>query len=216
MPRLYTYCIPYDDGAAPNPYWGICTLAICKPMIRRTAEVGDWVVGTGSRNSPIGDISSKVVYAMRVTQKLSMSEYDSWSRKSCPKKIPNMRTSNLEQHLGDSIYNFSTSPPKQRMGVHDAGNISTDLSGLNVLLSSHFFYFGDKPRKLPARLQEIVKQGQGHRVKLNEPFVEPFQEWVNSLKLQPNKLYGEPPHKLSKGASVRAACAAEDAISPIC
>jgi hypothetical protein len=23
MPKLYTYCIPYDDGAAPNPYWGI-------------------------------------------------------------------------------------------------------------------------------------------------------------------------------------------------
>jgi len=47
MPTLYTYCIPYDDGAAPNPYWGICTLVICKPVIRRTAEVGDWIVGTG-------------------------------------------------------------------------------------------------------------------------------------------------------------------------
>jgi hypothetical protein len=45
---LFTYCIPYDDGAAPNPFWGLCTLAICKPSIRRVAKEGDWVVGTGS------------------------------------------------------------------------------------------------------------------------------------------------------------------------
>lgn len=54
---LYTYCIPYDDGVAPNPLWGICTLVICKPGIRRVAKKGDWVVGTVSKNTPIGDIS---------------------------------------------------------------------------------------------------------------------------------------------------------------
>jgi len=80
MTRLYTYCIPYDDGAAPNPFWGVCTLAICKPAIRRAAEKGDWVVGTGSRNSPMGDISNQVVYAMEVIEILTMAEYDTWSR----------------------------------------------------------------------------------------------------------------------------------------
>ncbi len=45
---LYTYFIPFDNGAAPNPFGGICTLAICKPVIRRNAKAGDWVVGTGS------------------------------------------------------------------------------------------------------------------------------------------------------------------------
>ncbi len=38
---LYTYCIPYDDGAAPNPFWGQCTLVICKPRIRKVARPGD-------------------------------------------------------------------------------------------------------------------------------------------------------------------------------
>src|SRR5262249_55154673 len=61
-PTLFSYCIPYDFGSAPNPFWGLCTLAICKPDIRRTANVGDWVVGTGSAVSPIGNISGKVVY----------------------------------------------------------------------------------------------------------------------------------------------------------
>jgi hypothetical protein len=37
MTQLFTYTIPYDDGAAPNPFHGICTLAICKPSIRRVA-----------------------------------------------------------------------------------------------------------------------------------------------------------------------------------
>lgn len=22
--RLFTYCLPVDDGAAPNPFWGAC------------------------------------------------------------------------------------------------------------------------------------------------------------------------------------------------
>lgn len=41
MPSLFSYCIPVDDGAAPNPYWGICTLVICKPRIRLAADIGD-------------------------------------------------------------------------------------------------------------------------------------------------------------------------------
>ena len=76
MPTLFSYCIPYDDGAAPNPFWGLCTLVICKPGIRKVAQVGDWVVGTGSKRSPIGDIGGQVVYAMCVSQVLTMREYD--------------------------------------------------------------------------------------------------------------------------------------------
>lgn len=53
MTKLYSYCIPCDDGAAPNPFEGVCTLVICKPRIRLTAEVGDWIVGTGSKRARI-------------------------------------------------------------------------------------------------------------------------------------------------------------------
>jgi hypothetical protein len=74
VPRLFSYVLRKDDGAAPNPFWGVCTLAICKPVIRRTAEVDDWVVGTGSKRAPDGrDLSGTVVYAMRITKKLSRS-----------------------------------------------------------------------------------------------------------------------------------------------
>jgi hypothetical protein len=85
MSRLYTYCIPVDDGAAPNPFWEICTLNICKPAIRRTANIGDWIVGTGS--SSYG-FDNKVVYAMKVTDKKTMEDYDAWTAANCQNKIP--------------------------------------------------------------------------------------------------------------------------------
>lgn len=34
-----------DYGFAPNPFFGVCTLATCKPRIRSVAQIGDWVVG---------------------------------------------------------------------------------------------------------------------------------------------------------------------------
>ena len=89
-PRLFSYCIPVDDGAAPNPFWGYCTLAICKPAIRRTAEPGDWIVGTGSKRR---GVAGHVVYAMRVSKKLSLEDYDRWAQRHSPNRIPEMPAS---------------------------------------------------------------------------------------------------------------------------
>jgi hypothetical protein len=180
MPKLYTYCIPFDDGAAPNPFWGICTLNICKPAIRRTAEIGDWVVGTGSTSFGFGN---KVVYAMKVTDKKAMKDYDAWTATNCPNKIPKHNSSDWRKKLGDSIYDFSTNPPAIRHGVHNEGNRERDLSGNFALLSDFFFYFGGKPIDLPSELFPIVRQGQGHRVHLNQPYLENFVKWVEGLKL---------------------------------
>ena len=38
--KLSAYIVSTDAGLAPNPFWGVCTLAVCKPRIRRFAEVG--------------------------------------------------------------------------------------------------------------------------------------------------------------------------------
>ena len=45
MARLFSYTIPVDDWAAPNPFHDICTLASSKPTIRRVAKPGDWIAG---------------------------------------------------------------------------------------------------------------------------------------------------------------------------
>jgi Nucleotide modification associated domain 2 len=192
MSILFSYCIPYDDGAAPNPFWGICTLAICKPRIRQAANVGDWIVGTGSKNSPIGDISNNVVYAMLVTQKMTLEDYDRFTQSELLRKIPKMESKDLRRHYGDSIYDFSKYPPSLRQSVHDEENRSTDLSGGWVLLSDHFFYFGDRPIVLTKELLGIVKQGQGHKSTFNMPYVDEFIRWIHSLGYPPASLIGKP------------------------
>jgi Nucleotide modification associated domain 2 len=189
---LYSYCIPYDDGAAPNPFWGLCTLAICKPVIRRVAKEGDWVVGTGSVNSPIGNISGKVVYAMRVTRKMTMEDYDWFTKLELPDKIPLRNSADLRRSHGDSIYDFSATTPSLRPSVHNKENQNTDLGGKYVLLSNHFFYFGDKPASLPEALRNIARQQQGHRSSANAPYIEDFVRWIHSLGYPPAKLMGNP------------------------
>ena len=56
-PHFFMYVVKVDSGFAPNPVGGLCTLACCKPTIRKTANVGDWIIGT----TPSPD-SGKVIY----------------------------------------------------------------------------------------------------------------------------------------------------------
>ena len=209
---LYSYCLRYDGGAAPNPYWGVCTLVICKGAIRRTAERGDWVVGLGSKASPIGDISGQVVYAMRVTDRMTMREYNRYCRGNLPGKIPKWRSGEFKKRVGDCVYDFSKpGRPRIRQSVHDERNRIVDLRGKNALLSEHFYYFGNRPRPLPKHLRPIVQQTQGNKSVANAPYVNAFVEWIEALRLQPNRLYGEPQLKYAIMArSARSVCSRRD------
>lgn len=191
MPRLFTYTIPVDDGAAPNPFHGICTLAICKPGIRRAAKCADWVAGLGSKNAPGGDLSARLVYAMRIEEVVSLGEYDRLAPERWPNRIPDIKSLALQDRLGDCIYDFSSGgTPVQRPGVHNQGNIETDLGGRNVLISRDFYYFGSNAKPLPDHLLPICHQTQGHRSNANEPYFNPFVAWVRSIAPTPGQLYG--------------------------
>src|SRR5882762_6259909 len=143
--RLFSYCIPIDDGVAPNPFHGRCTLVICKPVIRRTAEEGDWIVGVGSKNVNGVNFSGKLVYAMKVTEKMTMQWYDDQCRVLGNPKIPDMTSPDYIRKLGDCIYNFENSQEGVlRPSVHSEENRETDLSGKFALKSDHFYYFGER------------------------------------------------------------------------
>ncbi|MCK6533077.1 MAG: hypothetical protein L6Q84_08905 [Polyangiaceae bacterium] len=220
-PDLFSYCIPYDDGAAPNPYWGVCTLVICKPAIRRSAKVGDWVLGTGSMHARLGngdtqDMSGRVVYAMRVTRKLTMKEYDAFTRSELKQKIPAWGSRDPRRRVGDSIYDFSKGePPRQRRGVHVAANVQTDLGGKHALLSDDFFYFGDAAPEIPKSLRAIAQNQQGHRRKLNRPYVHRFESWIRSLGYQSGTVLGKPSLDLFADERCRNWCAAGRAESDV-
>jgi len=57
------------EDPPPRPYGGICTLAICKPRIRATAAVGDWIIGFRSYRP------GQVIYVVQVIEILPLSLY---------------------------------------------------------------------------------------------------------------------------------------------
>lgn len=196
MSKIYSYVLRYDDGAAPNPFWGFCTLTICKPVIRRTASVGDWVIGTGSAhayNNSGGrpNMAGQLVYAMKISQKLTLAEYDAFCKENLPDKMPNASAKDWRYRMGDCIYDFSSGmSPQIRGGVHNENNRTRDLGGINALISDHFYYFGEEACPLPLDLLQIVKENQGHKKITNPDLVHKFEHWI--AQFERNKLYGEP------------------------
>ncbi len=135
---------------------------------------------------------------MRVSQKMSLEDYDNYTRSYLPNKIPEWFNKDIKRRLGDSIYDFSCMPVKLRQSVHKEKDKDRDLSGKNALLSDHFYYFGNKPVQLPDYLLAIVKPGQGHRSQSNTKYIEPFLTWLHGLGLEPNHLYGNPQKRIFK------------------
>ncbi|NCP83920.1 MAG: hypothetical protein COW66_08330 [Flavobacteriaceae bacterium CG18_big_fil_WC_8_21_14_2_50_34_36] len=196
MKRIYSYVLRFDDGAAPNPFWGTCTLTICKPAIRRTARIGDWVIGTGSKNSKlkdgeIYDLSDSLVYAMKVSKKLTLEEYDQFCLSNLKEKIPSWYNKDWRRRMGDCIFDFlNRDEPNLRKSVHNQSNAERDLSGNNSLLSNEFYYFGEEPRIIPQNLKRIIKKNQGHLRIEDADLIAEFEKWISGFKK--NKIYAEP------------------------
>jgi hypothetical protein len=91
MPRLFSYVVDHDYGYAPCPFGGFCTLAKCKygtikckngtrRNIVELAEEGDWIAGTGGADLDKSAGHSKLIYAMRVDERISLPKV---RRKGC-------------------------------------------------------------------------------------------------------------------------------------
>jgi len=186
-------------------------------VIRRTAQIGDWVVGVGSRRVKDKDYSGRLVYAMKITDIKTLKEYDTFCTNKLPKKIPDLDHKDYRRKVGDCQYDYSEEYAWQRPGVHRKKNRAKDLRGENSLLSKHFYYFGSKARKIPARFSVLCRQGQGHQLQKNEKIKEAFIKWLER-SFEKNKLYGEPQVQVrllkdTKGnpcATIRCSTAEED------
>lgn len=77
MTRIYFYKLTTDNGGAPCVEGALLSLAICKPMIRSTAGVGDLIFGFAA-NALHED--NRLIYAARVTRTLRNGEYYKSSR----------------------------------------------------------------------------------------------------------------------------------------
>ncbi|HVR46909.1 MAG TPA: hypothetical protein VMT95_09805 [Candidatus Binatia bacterium] len=185
--KLYSYVIARDFGFAPNPFYGFCTLATCKPRIRKGASIGDWIVGTGSTKY---DLHGHLVYAMRVTEDLAFDDY--WSDPRFVHKRPNLRGS-LKQWFGDNIYhrNPRTGRWIQENSHHSRGtgrpfksNIDHDTQTDRVLISDDFVYFGGSAPRIPAPFRtgnKLWKNGASHKGNFTDAYIERVVEWLRSL-----------------------------------
>lgn len=180
----FSYVLARDYGFAPNPFGPYCTLATCKPGIRNSANIGDWVVGTGSVRH---HGSEKLIFAMKVREKLSFNMY--WNDTRLLYKRPILNGS-LKQMYGDNIYFEAEGQWHQADSHHsnDDGTVNTynlkrDTSCRFVLVSEHFFYFGSKAVRIPEEFlaqdgECICKKGPGYRWRFADNFVLSFIEWL--------------------------------------
>lgn len=194
--RVYTYVIDHDVGFAPNPFHGVCTLAACKPQIRRTAQVGDFLVGTGSK--PSGR-AGRLVYWMRVGRIITFDAY--WAAAEFRLKRPQMNGSLMQQH-GDNIYHRDPDTAEWRQvdsfhsradGSPCPDNTARDTGATDkVLIADDFAYWGDGGPEVPAGFGQFVHSTQGHRCAYPENEVEAFTAWLTAMERP--ALIGRPIH----------------------
>lgn len=130
--KIYFYKLTSDNGGAPCVQDGLVSLAICKPMIRSTAEPGDLIFGFAA-NSLHRD--NRLVYVAVVTSKVSGRDYYGDQRRG---------------GRGDRIYRFRGDRFYWRRAAlhHGPGDLAHDLgehpyyNRAYVLLSRDFRYFG--------------------------------------------------------------------------
>lgn len=177
--KLFSYVITHDTGFSPNPFWGCCTLADCKPLIRLTANVGDWVVGLSPKA-----MGNRVVYAMEVDEVLDYASY--FRDRRFKRKIPNYSDGRVVCKAGDNIYRpLANGEFRQLRSTHSNGDEenlkkkASDLSGLNVLVSRRFYYFGSMGPQLPAYL-EVLKVGRGHKCRFAQQTLSDFRAFILS------------------------------------
>jgi hypothetical protein len=179
--KLYSYIVKHDTGFAPNPFFGYCTLACCKPKIRQKAEKGDWVVGLTPKAA-----GNRIVYFMRVDEVMeSFSDY--WSDRRFRAKKPTY-TGGLRKKCGDNIYEPQASGGGYRQlrsmlsngDSEDEENKAHDLGGKRILVSETFAYFGSKALPLPTRFQSLIVQ-RGHRSRFSDDLKAEFIRFAGSI-----------------------------------
>jgi len=140
---LFSYSITRDFGFAPNPFHGCCTLATCKPHVRKAAKTGDWIMGVGG--SALGPMKRRCIFLMKVSTKVKFQDY--WEDDRYALKKPVRNGSNV-QMLGDNIYHKEDdgkwiqedSHHSNTDGTPNLVNLKRDTGSCDYVLISDFFF----------------------------------------------------------------------------
>ena len=190
MAKLYSYVVARDYGFAPNPFYGVCTLATCKPGIRKHAKIGDWIVGTGSSDR---GRTGYLVFVMLVSETMSFNEY--WENPLLQAKVPNLRGSK-KQAFGDNIYfkdllgtwHQADSHHSYSGGSSNSYNIDNDTGTDRLLLGSEFTYWGGSGPQVPAKFRNYygwdICAIRNYKCRFPDTLAVDFEAWFRSLDVQ--------------------------------
>lgn len=162
MTKLFSYVVDHDLGFAPHPFGGCCSLAKCKhgtircksgTMKRNIVEMaqeGDWIAGTGGVDLTKSAGHGKLIYAMRVDEKLPLGEY-----------CRAMRGNRIDaEHEDDEDSRFAL------------------ISHHYFYFGRHAIDVSEIPRRhLDHRFE---KTGPGYRCDFTEGFISDFAKWLKA------------------------------------
>ncbi len=175
--KLYSYVVRHDTGFSPNPFWGYCTLADCKPAIRRTARVGDWIVGLSRKAD-----GNRIIFAMQVEEIIPYYRY--YRDRRFKVKIPDHTKEMVVYKCGDNIYkplpdgNFKQLQSMHSNGINENPETKAqDLGGKNVLISKTFYYFGSRALDLPKVLDKL-RVGRAHKNRFSSDIISAFIDFI--------------------------------------
>ncbi|MBE5934278.1 MAG: hypothetical protein E7262_00615 [Lachnospiraceae bacterium] len=179
---IYCYKIIRDYGFAPNPFFNVCTLATCKPQIRKSAKIGDWVAGFGGLKT---SVPNKLVYLMRVDNIKTFDEY--WHDAEFLCKIPRF-DKKYSYCYGDNIYHHNEKGEWiQELSHHSYEdrtnyvNLTHDTSVDRLLISYTYWYFGEKAIELPQDLALFIPNCRGYRKHRDDDKGKLLVEWVSTM-----------------------------------
>jgi len=152
---IYVYKMVVDNGGAPCVWCGLLSLALCKPKIRRSANIGSMVFGFGGKR-----LKERLIYIAEVTEKPAVGDYYRSGR------VANRPDSIYEGVSGVARRKKTAQFHKQ--SDERRKDVGLKFQNAHVLLSRDFRYFGKRgadayKQKFPALRDLVESLTQGHR-----------------------------------------------------
>jgi hypothetical protein len=168
MTRIWRYVLAADNGMAPCAQDGVLTLTCCKPLIRREAAVGDYVMGFLPKRFGRG----RLAYVGRIASRLPLADY----QRRSPDRY-------------DAIYRGVLGPGGQetleplRQDYHpDMASRHRDASGVHSLRFDPYWYWGGVGVLLPEDLADMAHYYVGQSARGSTPErVEALQAWLAEM-----------------------------------
>jgi hypothetical protein len=185
--KLVKYVMTHDSGLAPNPYFDICSLAVCTPNHNHAnIDKGDWIVGHSTKAT-----GYRLIYAMRVTRVLSLQEYF----ENFPQKRPDPYGS-LAERYGDNFYyqedgHWKRLPSAEHNDIDSFKKDTKDTKSKRVWVylaegKDNYWYFGAASELAEARdfqqeFGSLVRKGRNFQYVSDENEIKRFAKWLSTI-----------------------------------